>query len=453
MKILFSPVGMTDPVSEDRKQLTDGQPAVREGALLQICRHERPDKIILYFSKEACDLEQQDHRYLGGLELLEQSLGISFDIEVIERPELTEVHLFDVFLRDFRDILTKLRDDYPDAELLVNVSSGTPAMKSTLQILASATELDLKPLQVATPNKQTNHPRECNIQQEWTRNADLLPEAENRVTVSEHTNLLYEFNRRVLAKLIDEYDYHAAKTVSVQLRGLISPKFTSLLDAAILRSDAKFRDAQQKFCECGREDLMSGNMQTAEYFLLLDIYVKKEKYTDFLRALTPFIIEIFVSALDRMFGIDLQNYTRKTDLLMWDDYALKNSDLYGKFEQLPVYHQNDRKKHKPAPPLPSGYVLSWHLTNLIENLADPKKDRQFVTQTIELRNIEEAIRNLAAHTMQGFTVSDFRKEVRRSPQELIVLLKSYVRNYTDIPLTDEFLQSYQLMNEKLKSYL
>ena len=450
MKILFSPVGMTDPVSEDRKQLTDGQPAVREGALLQICRHERPDKIILYFSKEACDLEQQDHRYLGGLELLEQSLGISFDIEVIERPALTEVHLFDVFLRDFRDILTKLRDDYPDAELLVNVSSGTPAMKSTLQILASATELDLKPLQVATPNKQTNHPRECNIQQEWTRNADLLPEAENRVTVSEHTNLLYEFNRRVLAKLIDEYDYHAAKTVSVQLRGLISPKFTSLLDAAILRSDAKFRDAQQKFRECGREDLMSGNMQTAEYFLLLDIYVKKEKYTDFLRALTPFLLEILLAAIRKQFQMDMTRYMMPNSRT-WDERNQDLQDMIDLFDESSAYHANPRQyKYNRI----KSFVTSADLSNIIENKADPKRQKQLVMDTLKLRqDVEERIRNLAAHTMNGVSAMDIQKACSLSPQKLIELLKSYVRNYTDIPLTDAFLQSYQLMNEKLKSYL
>ena len=97
MKILFSPVGMTDPVSEERDSVTKELAAVHEGALLQICRHELPDKIYLYFSKEACELEQQDHRYLGGMELLGQTLGTQFDVQVIERPELTEVHRFDEF--------------------------------------------------------------------------------------------------------------------------------------------------------------------------------------------------------------------------------------------------------------------------------------------------------------------------------------------------------------------
>ena len=40
-KILFSPVGGTDPVSENN---------YRDGSMLHICRHYKPDKVILYLS-------------------------------------------------------------------------------------------------------------------------------------------------------------------------------------------------------------------------------------------------------------------------------------------------------------------------------------------------------------------------------------------------------------------
>lgn len=40
-RILFSPVGGTDPI----KYLHDG-------SMLHICRHYRPDEVVLYMSKE-----------------------------------------------------------------------------------------------------------------------------------------------------------------------------------------------------------------------------------------------------------------------------------------------------------------------------------------------------------------------------------------------------------------
>jgi len=47
--VLFSPVGTTDPISNNR-----------DGALLHICRKYRPIKIYLYFSKEMLELQKKD---------------------------------------------------------------------------------------------------------------------------------------------------------------------------------------------------------------------------------------------------------------------------------------------------------------------------------------------------------------------------------------------------------
>ena len=88
MKILFSPVGMTDPMTEDKI----AHQGYYDGALLHICRHEKPDIVYLYMSKETLD-----------------------------------------------------------------VSSGTPAMKSALQILAAANDIELQPRQVSTPSRAANN--------------------------------------------------------------------------------------------------------------------------------------------------------------------------------------------------------------------------------------------------------------------------------------------------------
>lgn len=42
-KILFTPVGGTDPISSTN---------CYDGAILHICRHYKPDKVIMYMSKE-----------------------------------------------------------------------------------------------------------------------------------------------------------------------------------------------------------------------------------------------------------------------------------------------------------------------------------------------------------------------------------------------------------------
>ena len=52
--ILFSPVGGTDPISNTNAM---------DGSMLHICRVYRPEKVILYMSKEVLDKQEQDDRY------------------------------------------------------------------------------------------------------------------------------------------------------------------------------------------------------------------------------------------------------------------------------------------------------------------------------------------------------------------------------------------------------
>lgn len=52
--ILFTPVGGTDPISLNN---------YHDGSILHICRFYKPDKVILYMSKEMLDFQEKDDRY------------------------------------------------------------------------------------------------------------------------------------------------------------------------------------------------------------------------------------------------------------------------------------------------------------------------------------------------------------------------------------------------------
>ncbi len=62
-KILFSPVGGTDPISENN---------LHDGSLLHICRCYKPDKVYLYMSKEILKHHEEDDRYLYCLRKLDE---------------------------------------------------------------------------------------------------------------------------------------------------------------------------------------------------------------------------------------------------------------------------------------------------------------------------------------------------------------------------------------------
>ena len=53
--VLFSPVGGTDPLSNDNYQ---------DGAILHIMRNYHPNKIVLFMSKEIWKNHLEDNRYI-----------------------------------------------------------------------------------------------------------------------------------------------------------------------------------------------------------------------------------------------------------------------------------------------------------------------------------------------------------------------------------------------------
>ena len=119
-RILFSPVGSTDPISSQR-----------DGALLHIIRVYRPDKVILFLSKEINGYEDKDNRYSYCLNKLQDWIGKQIEFDWMTREELVNVTLVDPILLAFKEILEDLCNNIDeDDELRLNSHSGSPAMES-----------------------------------------------------------------------------------------------------------------------------------------------------------------------------------------------------------------------------------------------------------------------------------------------------------------------------------
>ena len=91
--ILFTPVGGTDPISSTN---------CKDGSMLHICRFYKPNKVIMYMSKEMLDYQEEDDRYRYCLNNLAKNQKREMEYQIIERKELTNVHEFDYFYQDFK---------------------------------------------------------------------------------------------------------------------------------------------------------------------------------------------------------------------------------------------------------------------------------------------------------------------------------------------------------------
>lgn len=537
MKILFSPVGANDPYFEERDPVTNAVTGVQEGPLLQICRQENPDKVYLYFSGDAPRLEQEDRRFHNALEQLVPQP----EVQVILRLDVTDDADTAFLKEDFRTILTDIRNEAPDdAALIVNVFSGTDAMREAFtqlademggseedadDVTAGAEDIavsddededpsaffegfdgdDKEPVHVpdeeaeeieeelemleaaenaaseppiapedeitaaepaeapaeeesAEPTEEPEAEAAEESEEEPAADADAASEEEPaadaaaepaapEVPAVDTAALIADEQKKLLCALIDVQEYRAAQVLAQKAEQPLSPQFTELLDAAVLRSSGKWTAALQKFRALGQNDLTTGVAPVTDYFLRLEQLADRDDCTGFFRAVPALLVEVFLAVIRKQFNSDLTQYmiygSRK-----WDENKLVIAQMTGKFSETYIYHT------KPHPMKVGGFVTTAHLSNYMENVSDRKKHAQMILETMKLRQYaEEKVKNVTTYSLSATSGAEMQKFNLLPPSQLIRMIRDYIRSYTDISLSDEVLGSYEKMNAALKAAL
>lgn len=433
MKILFAPVSKEVSSSEFT-------------SIQDICVLHQPDQIRL-FLPEGLDLVNLSDADKAVLEALNSAYDIAITDYNPENPG------------EAAKYLKQMRSDLPDAEILVNTLGGSAELQAELLKLASDESLRLILTDGAAISETEASVSEDSVI-ESTDDATAVA-AEEPVSDAESAepetaqpdpeaikkDAVTEFGKAMLSEMIASYDYHGALLLSKKLGDAIPEIVPFLLEAADMRSDGRFADANQMFRRCGLEGIMTGQQSIVEYYLLLELYIKQERYTDYLRAVKPFLLEIMIAAIRKEFNMDITRYmiygSRR-----WDENKLVLEQMTGKFNETFTYHT------KPKPCKAGGYVTTAHLSNLMENLSVQRQHATMILDTLKLRlNEEERVKTLAFYNLQGVTAQDIEKVCACRPEDLLTMLLNYIRNYTDITVTDEMLHSYQQMNEMIESYL
>jgi CRISPR type III-A/MTUBE-associated protein Csm6 len=392
-------------------------------------------------SSEVYEYHKHDNRYIYCLEKLGEFIGRKMEYELIIREELKDVHIFDYFIDEFRALLKDIYNQNKGDEIYFNVSSGTPAMKSALQILAAFREYNVIPIQVSTPEKRSNpHAEEkLNYQPEqmWECNEDNTNPA-NRCTISENIHFLTQIKKQMLSELINKYDYVGAKTLADTMTEVLSDRFVDLINAACMRIQMDYQRASNTFKKYGYkllEHSQSNEAPVSEYLLLLNLKVQKGEYADFIRAITPIVADLFEMTLQAYCKFDINDYVYwdKNKVRRWDKNKLaKIPDIlqrlnveYGEFKNSPVY--------------------SDHILKLIEIKA-PLSD--LYKKCTELREIESKARNIVAHEIVSVNAEWVVKTVGISAEKIIDKIES-VMNYTSIKTDKNYFNSYKRMNKIL----
>jgi CRISPR type III-A/MTUBE-associated protein Csm6 len=429
--ILFSPVGGTDPISWDNG---------RDGSMLHICRCYKPDRVILYMSKEILDFQAQDDRYRYCLSKLQELQNRKMKIEEIERPDLVNVHDFDFFYDDFRKVLMKITKEMDDTDrLLLNISSGTPAMKSCLQVLANLGEIRCTAIQVSTPDKKINtHTRDgYDVKLAWEIDEDNQPNFENRCREIHSPGLIRLKQEEIIKRLVNEYDYNAAAVVADAVIDGSADRYRSLLEMAknrlLLNLPVANKIDREEGSNCipikrDNEEIMF------EYALALQIRLRKGEYADFIRAISPLVVSLFENILKNRYHKNVDDYIRtdKSGIKKWDSNKPMDPEIFNTLNE--GYTMGFQY----------GYVKSVHFVKLIDHFG--ANDQKVVALVDSVRKIEEDVRNKAAHEMVSITNENIIRYTGCSAEEIMEKLKSLIK-YSSIDVKPEYWNSYDQMNE------
>lgn len=433
-KILFSPIGGSDPIRN-----------YHDGSMLHICRNYLPDRVVLYLSGEMYQHHVQDNRYVYCLEELGRKMSHPFEIEVIVRDELTEVQDYEYFYTEFTKCINDIVAQMDEGdELLLNVSSGTPAMKNALIILATLAEFSFQPIQVSTPLKRSNYmdenTKKYEVQEQWEFDEDNEPQEgdTSRCEEIKSLNLVKLLKVNLLEKHLQAYDYTAALEIARDLKNHISVKATAMIEQANERNQLNTKRVNELAKKIDYQPMPVKNQENCdllEYVLLLQMKVRRKEYADFIRAITPVVFELFYRVLKRQCHIDIKDYCdEKKSGLRWNLEKIKQTEV-GDILQ----------KEYAATGFRGGPVYSSQLKPLILHYSVSEKVNSLVT---DLRHAEEKARNKAAHTIVSITNEKIVKWTDYTAEELLVKIQQltlFVVPGQDGSIWD----SYDRMNEAI----
>ena len=154
--------------------------------MLHILRHYRPEVVCLLFTPEVRKLAEADERYEKVFFHLKSHWDGYAPVVLEQDFSVSDVSDMDELDQPLHDVMNRLSREYADAEILVNITSGTPQMQMLLSQMVLELRYHARGIQVKTPEKKagttvrTNDSENYDIDLEIECNEDEQEGAPNR---------------------------------------------------------------------------------------------------------------------------------------------------------------------------------------------------------------------------------------------------------------------------------
>ena len=182
----------------------------------------------------------------------------------------------------------------------------------------------------------------------------------------------------------------------------------------------------------------SSDRKLFEYALNMDVRLKRGEYVDFIRAITPLLVDLFELVLKKQCSVDINDYCevkkyKKVSRRQWSESKLQGTEeeqvldkaFQGKFNGTDIY--------------------AVHLKYLIDHFSDNSTLKELVEK---LRSVEEQIRNDAAHDVISVTEETIIQKTGFTSTKIMQMIQNLFY-YTGISVKKEYWKSYDEMNRRI----
>ena len=411
MRILYTPVGDTDPIR-----------GCYDGGMLHIVRHYNPDMAILVLSKDMEQKEASDSRFSKALKHVKADLDIKLICTGLE-----DVHRIDT-LQPFVDHFYEMLSEYPDAEILINLSSGTPQMKLIMSYLSVEHDAG-RGIQVDSPQGGSNRSEPAvnddeDIEIVIENNFDDQEDTENRCHEPQMGYIKRNNLKQSLHTLINSYKYkeaislyeHYKKTFTDELDNDI----LALLEHGKLRLELEYKLALEKINRVGDLSLKSvftdwKRIKLHEFLMLMEVRLKQGQIEDFILKITPFMYELMLYYFSTTYHVKWDEFEKwtpggpRTDMVSFKE---KHPQLYSSWYA-----------HTKTPQFNEIQLSLNHMLHMLED--QPNVNPLLLKQLNDIRHIERKIRNKIAHEVVVLTEVEICKSVSiKSLQSFLELIQT-----------------------------
>ena len=322
MTTLISCIGDTDPIRNRH-----------DGALLHLARVFRPEKILLIYSERALLKENNILLALNSIE------GYSPVIKKDERLiSNSEVFIFDKMYEILNNVVLKYSRD--DEDLILNLSSGTPQMKSALFTINRLNDINVRAYQVITPSHSSNegirHDNNLDINYLISTNLDNRKDFEKRILEDKAEKFQKTLIKRTMKDLLNNFDYESLYDLSMRHRILSRSKMKKII--SLLQDLTEAVKYQKLLKVVNQTDYCEKEKKLINSYLIILLQANRELVSEVLirsKNIGEYACELYLEKNypDLIFWKENRPYLNSENYPNIEDKLLNNEDIHYRKEQ------------------------------------------------------------------------------------------------------------------------